>query len=96
MTYLLCIILKKGIWGEAPNPLFLIVVLLSSTSKVEECIFQALCKSVVGVSPFCNVLVDSSNEVGLCLVGVCMLWDVSFLFPYARCLFVYANCLFPY
>ena len=64
---------------------------------------QALRKSVVGVSPFCDVLVDSCSSVGLCLFGVCMLKDasflfpyVSFLFPYANCLFSYANCLFSY
>jgi hypothetical protein len=33
-------------------------------------VVQALCKSVVGVTPFCNVLVDWCYEVGLLLVLV--------------------------
>ena len=35
------------------------LILLKLCTKV-----QALCKSVVGVSPFCNVLVDRSSIVG--------------------------------
>ena len=35
------------------------LILLKLSTKV-----QALCKSVVGVSPFCNVLVDRSSIVG--------------------------------
>ena len=59
-------------------------------------VVQALRKSVVGVSPFCDVLVDRCSSVGLCLFGVCTFRDASFLFPYASCLFLYVSFLFPY
>ena len=59
-------------------------------------VVQALLASVDGVSPLQDVLVDRYSSVGLCLFGVCMFRDASFLFPYASCLFPCASCLFPY